>query len=87
MWLAFTSRQGQGLYVIRRRSLPQGVKSRHGQKMALQTDTIRGLDAKVRELEAEIAILLTTSKGTGAELDRSHAVQGVQRGAWPERPC
>ena len=37
------------------------------QTMALQADTIRGLDAKVRELEAEIAVLRTASKGTGEQ--------------------
>src|SRR5262247_2432234 len=31
------------------------------QKMALQADTIRGLDAKVRELEADLAVFRRTS--------------------------
>jgi len=35
------------------------------QRMALQADTIRGLDAKVRELKADLAVFRRTSRGTG----------------------
>src|SRR5215470_5092043 len=35
------------------------------QKMALQADTIRGLDAKVRELKAELAEIRPRTKGQG----------------------
>jgi len=37
------------------------------QKMALQADTICGLNAKVRELEAELAVLQRTPKETGGQ--------------------